>query len=318
MRTTPLLLASTALLATGCGPDNGLRALPNSAPVAVAAVYEEDGLEETSAQFLGYTLVEESATLDASLSRDSDGSIEGYTWTFEAVPEGSLLTSEDLVPGEDDPETEVNEGALLTFSPDTLGTYRLGLVVTDDDGADSDLAYVFIQAVPPSGLRIQLGWDQPATDLDLHLTEPGGVYFDYEGGSDCFSWSPNPDWGDANLALDNPLLEGDEDGVGAAPYRESIFLDTPTDTTDADYLIRVHYYSDHSALSGGSQTPANPTVTVRVLDNVIATVTPGEPMLKGDVWVVGTLSWPDRVFSQIGTMTTHETLGGPAYQETSD
>ena len=37
------LLGLSALLATGCPPENGLRALPNSAPIAVAAIYESDG-----------------------------------------------------------------------------------------------------------------------------------------------------------------------------------------------------------------------------------------------------------------------------------
>lgn len=316
MRSATLLLLSSALLATGCPPENGLRALPNSAPIAVAAIYESGGLDDVTAQFLGYSIVGQTATLDAALSRDSDGSIETYTWTFDSLPEGSVLTPEDLTPAEDNPETEENEAALATFTPDVLGTFRIGLMVTDDDGAESEVAYVFVQSVPPSGLRIQLEWDDPGVDLDLHLTANGGDYFDYDGGNDCFSWNPNPNWGDASLALDNPLLEGDEDGVGAAPYRESIFLDTPADTTGDEYLIRVHYYSDHSALAGGSATPTTPSITLRVLDNVIVEdFSPGEPLLKGDVWVVGTLSWPERVFNQISVISDHVTLGGPTYQE---
>ncbi len=315
-RNTTLLLLSSAILSTGCPPENGLRALPNSAPIAVAAIYEADGLDDTTAQFLGYSITGQIATLDAALSRDSDGSIEGYTWTFDSVPDGSALTSEDILPAEDDPDTEENEAALASFTPDVLGTFRIGLTVADDDGAESEVAFVFVQSVPPSGLRIQLEWDEPGVDLDLHLTAPGGDYFDYEGGGDCFSWNPNPNWGDPTLALDNPLLEGDEDGVGAGPYRESLFLDTPADTTDGEYLIRVHYYSDHSALTGGSATPTTPSISLSVLDNVVVEdVSPGEPLLKGDVWVVGTLSWPERAFSQIGVISDHVALGGPTYQE---
>ncbi len=315
-RTSLFALCISSLVATGCPGQESFRTLPNDAPIAVAAIYDSDGLEETTAQFLGYSLVDELAVIDATLSRDPDGSIEGFTWTIEAAPEGSLLTGEDLIPGEDDPETEMNEGALMSFSPDVLGTYRIGLVVTDDDDSSSSMAMVFVQAVPPSGLRVQVDWTEGGVDLDAHLTTPGGTYFDYEGGSDCFSWNPNPDWGDSNLALDNPLLEGDEDGEGSSPYRESIFLDSPQDTVAGDdYLIRVHYYSDHSALQGGSDTPSSPTLRVRVLDNVIDEVSPAAPLLKGDVWVVGTLSWPDRVFSLINTVTTHESLGGPTYQE---
>jgi len=309
-------LVSAAVLAAGCGGPVVLSSIPNEAPIAVAAIFDAEGLDAGSAQFLGYTIAGEVATLDGSLSRDNEGPIETYTWTFDALPDDSLLTSEDLVPAEDNPETEdVNEAALLSFTPDALGTYRISLVVTDNDEEPSEPSLVFVQAVPPSGLRVRLDWPETGADLDVHLTTPGGTYFDYENGTDCFSWNPNPDWGDGSLALDNPELEGDADGVGAGPYRESIFLDTPADTEQEEYLIRVHYYSDHNELLGGSTTPATPTLQVRVLDNVITEISPSAPLLKGDVWVVGKLSWPDRVFSSINSVTDHDTLGGPAYQE---
>jgi hypothetical protein len=37
--------------------------------------------------------------------------------------------------------------------------------------------------------------------------------------------------------------------------------------------------------------------------------------MVGDVWTVGELTWPDRVFVSINTLTTHGALGGPPYNE---
>ena len=313
MRRLALLIAP-ALLASGCGGGDSLRALPNDPPIAVAAVYGGETIEEQSAQFLGYTIAGEVATLDARLSRDGDGTITAWTWTLESWPEESILTSEDIIVPEDDPDTDENESVFPTFMPDVLGTYRLGLTVTDDDDAVSNIAFVFVQSVPPSGLEIELEWPEAGADLDAHLTTPDGSYWDVEGGSDCFSWNPNPDWGDASLALDNPELAGDADGVGAGPFRETIYLETPTDTLDG-YMVRVHYYADHVAMQGGSTLPANPTLRIRVLDTLIAEMTPSQPLVFGDVWNVGTFTWPDRVFNQIGTLTTHTGEGGPTYNQ---
>ena len=314
MRTLLMIVGAGAALSVGCGGGDSLRALPNDAPIAVAAIYGGETIEEQSAQFLGYTIAGETATLDARLSRDGDGQIVSWAWTLEDWPEGSELVSEDIFVPEDDPDTEDNESLFPTITPDVLGTYRLGLVVTDNDDAVSEMALVFVQSVPPSGMEIELEWEEAGADLDAHLTTPGGTYFDFEGGSDCFSWNPNPDWGDGNLALDNPELDTDADGVGAGPFRESIYLDTPTDTTEG-FLVRVHYYADHVAMTGGSALPANPTVRIIVLENVVAELTPSQPLVFGDVWTVGTFTWPDRVFNQIGTLTTHTELGGPDYNE---
>ncbi len=314
MRTTAVLIAASSLLVAGCQEPPEFHGIPNDAPIAVAAVYSGETLDVAGAQFLAYTIAGGVATLDATLSRDPDGAVVGWTWTLEDWPEGSARLSEDILVPEDDPETEANESLFPTFEPDVLGAYRLGLVVTDDDGDVSEMAFVNVQSVPPTGLEIELEWPDAGADLDAHLTTPGGTYFDFEGGSDCFSWNPNPDWGDGNLALDNPELDTDADGVGGGPFRESVYLDAPTDTADG-FLVRVHYYADHVAMTGGSTLPANPVVRIKVLDNVVAEVSPGQPLVQGDVWTVGTFTWPDRVFNQIGTLTTHAELGGPDYNQ---
>ena len=152
MRNFVLVLAAGALTA-GCAEPTQIRALPNDAPLAVAAIYRGENIDDQSAQFLGYTIAGETATLDARLSRDPDGDVVGWTWTLEDWPEGSEMLSEDIFVPEDNPDTEENESLFPTFAPDVLGTYRIGLVVTDNDDDVSDMALVFVQSVPPSGME---------------------------------------------------------------------------------------------------------------------------------------------------------------------
>lgn len=314
----PILLAILLLLplvSTGCSSDDGLRKLPNDIPIAIALF--ENGDDNAAEQRLGYVIRGEVATLDGSASFDPDNSGDptalSYEWTFDSLPGDSLLVAEDIVAPEDDPETpDVNEGAWASFTPDVLGTFRLQLVVYDDEEAPSDPSIVVVVSSPPSSLLIQLDWDDTQADLDLHLLAPDGTYFD---SGDCFSWDPNPNWGDPDLATDNPDLATDDDGEGQGPYRETITLDEPV---DGDYEVWVHYYSDHSQTLGNSAVTATPTLTITVFgstiwDNDFPTPTPSSPLVAGDVWKAGVLSWPDRSWAPLNLISDHGTEGGPNY-----
>ncbi len=328
------LVAITPLL--GCS-DSGVRLLPNRPPVAVAAI--DNGPEDESVQRLGYTVLGDTAGLDGSDSRDPDNEVEEfiYQWSFEAVPEGSTVTNESIVIPDEDPETETLESALANFVPDLLGTYRLNLVVIDTKELPSLPAVVVVQAVPPSSLQVELEWNTARSDLDLHLIAPNGNYFgsysttDGSTAGDCFSWAPNPDWGDPSMALDNPLLLADSDGEGEGPFRETILLELPPDTCDeagvaagdcsevGNYRIWVHYYSDHTQLLLGPDgaQPAEATVTISVLGQEIGggPVTTPSPLQDGEIWKVGELSWPAREFYPVNSTSSHGAEGGPSYND---
>jgi len=322
-RTTTLLFGAAALgslLLAGC-QTNTIRALPNRPPVAQALI--DNGDDNTAQQRLGYVINGDTAYLDGSLSDDPDDAgqpqLLTFVWSFDAVPEDSSFVDAEgvfddsaiFVP-EDDPETDnVNEASFPSFEPDVLGTYRIKLVVLDDDDAESLPSIAVIQSVPPSDLTIVAEWENTQADLDLHLIGPDGSYF---GDGDCFSWDPNPNWGESELATDNPELDGDADGEGSGPYRETINLEEPP---DGDYDVWIHYYSDHSVELGNSAVTAVPTVEVRVFDQLVdgSQLTAGTPLVAGDVWKVGVLSWPERTFAPLNQMSSHSAEGGPSYND---
>ena len=321
-RLLPLL--AVPLLAVGCddvGPT--IYQVPNDPPVAVA--YIDNGPDNDAQQLLGYYIVGQTARLDATESYDQDNTNKDnltYTWEFLRLPTDdfgdvtSSLSAADIVLLEDDPETEeINEQSYASFVPDVPGTYRLSLVV--QDGADppgvSDPAIVTVQALPPSELRIELDWEDTRADLDLHLVAPGGDYF--VEGDDCFSWFPNPNWGESALATDNPILSGDADGEGVGPYRETIALEVPY---EGDFQVYVHYYSDHAAELGLTPVSAEPTLDVTVFGQSILSgvAEPDVPLLAGQVWYAGIIRWPSMEFAHNGQVLDHAAdLGGPPYNE---
>jgi hypothetical protein len=312
------LISAAALLATsvvglGCPEERVLYGVPNDVPIARALIDVGDmGVELR----LGYVPVGTTASLDGTRSLDpddaSDDALE-YQWTFEAWPDGSTVAETGFTIPEENAETDVLESAFATFVPDVLGTYRISLVVVDKDDAASRPAVVVVQAIPASALEVRLDWDDTRADLDLHLVAPDGTYFDPL--SDCFSWYPNPDWGSTELALDNPSLGSDDDGEGEGPYLERIFLEQPM---DGRYRVYVHYYSDHHVATGGANpVPATPTVSIRTFDGVVVDGVTASPMLheegRGDVWLVGELTWPSLSWSLLDQSYTHDELGGPPY-----
>ena len=325
MRRFAILLA-LPLLVTACDDDVVLSGVTNKVPLAVAFI--DNGPENGAEQRLGYYIVGQTAKLDASLSRDQDNTnpeFLTYHWSFERVPtdeDGTPLSSldaSDIMLEPDDLDTEeINEASYASFVPDAVGTYRLSLLVHDDaePAGISQPAIVTVQALPPSELRVQLDWDNPGADLDLHLLSPGGEYF--AEGDDCFSWFPNPNWGESALATDNPSLDGDADGEGASPYREVIALEVPF---EGEFKVYVHYYSDHQVELGEAAVSAEPVLDVSVFGQSIlvdGVATPGTPLLAGDVWYAGIIQWPQMNFAGFGTILDHtEDLDGPDYNQES-
>lgn len=80
--------------------------------------------------------------LDATESRDPDGTIEQYEWSI-STPENETITP------------DCRDCARTQFTPQLLGVYEVTVTVTDDDGASSsDTLYVTVS--PGSGPDVQL------------------------------------------------------------------------------------------------------------------------------------------------------------------
>lgn len=309
-----LLIGLSLSALIGCS-DGDLVARPNDLPLAKANVglpLEEDAPQHR----LGTVVISDSVNLDGSQSYDPDGVVEelSYAWTFQSVAEGSVLTDTEIAHGQDDEETDFQEDSQATFTPDVIGSYRLQLVVTDRKGDPSIEDVVVIEAVPPSDLNVQLDWDEGGVDFDLHLISPSGTYFDLGTETDCFSWLPNPDWGDPASSEDNPELAADEDAVGAGPYQEVITLHSPV---IGIYKVFVHYYADHQAMLGGDSQSAPATVSISANGVGLEGASRASPqsLSLGQVWQVGEIHWPDRIFAPVDTISGHTELGGPSYND---
>lgn len=292
MRTLLALLALPFLFAC---PEPPLRHL-NDVPVASVFVGAPD--DDAPGLRLAWVMPGEQVWLDGSGSHDHARPAEELTfqWRFSATPQESQLLDVDLV--------EAEQWGFASFTPDVLGTYRIELVVVDRDNEPSLAAIAIVQATPPIDMTAELSWETARVDLDLHLVHPDGSYFDVDG--DCFSWNPNPNWGDEMLNLDDPKLDGDADGEGAGPYRERIDLGLPT---NGGYEVLVHYFLDHGAALGQDGVAAQPTITVRMGDVVLyEDLTAPAPLQEDDVWRVGLFDWPDGGFVVLNQVTQHDEL----------
>lgn len=205
--------------------------------------------------------------LDGSASTDPDGDLPlTFKWTLASQPQGSAAS---LVGGD-----TANPSLLL----DQPGGYGVDLVVTDSAGLASKPKRLNLTGVAADKLIIELIWDHPVADLDLHVLRPGDVLFTP---NDC-SWEhPNPDWGTAGDPNDDPFHLGDKlSGFGP----ERVVYEEPP---DGSYRVVAKYVS-----AQGSDSPAlNATIRVRMYGVIVSEATHAMNA-SGEVWEAGTVAWP--------------------------
>jgi hypothetical protein len=173
---------------------------------------------------------------------------------------------------------------------DVAGTWQVVLFVENAIGTQGIPAICEFEAIPEDDLHIELSWNTPASDLDLHLNLAGNTLFDEPGV--CNWCNQNADWGVAG-SDDDPRLDIDDRG-GLGP--ENINVLRPA---DGGYDVVVHHYEDNG------DGPA--TATVKLWLDGVLVFDDAQVVEEDQIWRVGQVSWsstptftPDGAVAPVG------------------
>jgi PKD domain len=210
-------------------------------------------------------------TLDGSGSTDPDGDLPlSYQWSLRKP-----LGAETVIVGEN------QQVASMTLDRRLPGEYRVELNVTDNNGLKNlTPARATIVAVPAQKLLVEMFWNNPKPDIDLHFLNERFVPLGTSPG-DCFYQNPTPDWGVAGDASDDPEFVHDA-LTGRGP--EVVGYQNPVAGT---YRVVAEYKND--------QLAENPVteITVRIYEYGVVKFESKKVLSKvGDVWGVADIDWP--------------------------
>ncbi len=137
----------------------------------------------------------------------NDDPITGFQWgvakdvnSKEVIPEGSDYCF-DCAMGRN---THFKDSRKETtkFFGDIVGDYKVKLTVKDATSLESNPAFCPIRGYAAQALHIELRWNTPLTDLDLHLINQSAISYEpvdsngmFSCPCDCYTGNRNPDWG---------------------------------------------------------------------------------------------------------------------------
>lgn len=214
--------------------------------------------------------------LDGSASADPEGQLPlQFAWSIKASPLGSRSRPTPA----DAPKTNL----LL----DLPGAFTLQLKVTDAAGCVSKPAFKEVSAIPAEQLLVELVWDNPDTDFDLHMVPEGEDFF---APKDCYfaEGHMRPDWGVQGDPSDDPSLDRDA-LTGYGP--EIISYPNPA---NGRYRVMVHFFSAHR-----SKAPAT-TATLRIYEfGVVRSETRRLMVREDQKWIALSVDWPSGTITPI-------------------
>jgi uncharacterized protein YfaP (DUF2135 family) len=155
---------------------------------------------------------------------------------------------------------------------------------------------VSFNVIPTDAIHIQLVWDSPSTDVDLHLLRenPAGSYTSWSDNDCYYGDCKAPDGLDTKwfpaLPDANPTLDVDDlDGYGP----ENINIDTPA---DGKYMVAVHFYSDSQSEGGVA------ILRLYLFGNLHSEYI--AEIAYHDWWQVAVIEWPSRTVTAIDEVTS--------------
>ncbi len=262
-----------------------LKVLGAEAPTAIARVLAINNVPNNQATPDIRPLDDVVLTGEDSVPAQVNGSIVTYSWSIEAQPQQStvILSSPDAMTT----GFEFNSAQGIVSGLDVAGEYVVRLTVTDDSGLTStNDARVNLNAVPSEALHIELTWESPNWDLDLHMVKDGAAYCST---SSCYyaNCKPGaagyPEWdGVGGRGGGDPVLDIDDlNGYGP----ENINIDEPEEGV---YRAAVHTFS-----AGLNEDVG---VTLKVYVNGALAYDDYRIMGDGgDMWEVVEISWANGV-----------------------
>ena len=236
--------------------------------------------------------------LDAQTSFDPDIPPDlplSFQWRLIQVPPGSstVLVGAQLA----QPQLET----------DIAGLYVAEVVVRDARGVESFPAQVRLRAVASEALHIELTWDHPDADLDLHLLRSSGVFCDCLTTVHYRDCARTPNWFPDTPGA-NPRLDVD-DRAGFGPENINIDGDGPERFVPSEtFRVAVHYFSDAAETSIWPTSIVNATVRLYSLGTLVAEVH-GVLTAEKDLWHVGAIAWPNRLFTTDGELRSNQQCG---------
>jgi hypothetical protein len=232
------LLVLVALLLSGCGGGGGGPSQISHPSIARAVIQATSGLTVNPSNNFMQAVVGQPLQLSASGSTDQGSTIASYQWTVTTKPTGSTAVPSNAA------------AATVSFVPDKVGSYALGLQVTDAQGATStqNLTFTVTDSPPTTSVIAQVVFNGKASSQPPQQVDVGSVItLDASGstasggGALTISWllSSKPATSTATLPASGATVHFTADVIGE--YDVHV---TATDATGAyaevDYVFKAN------------------------------------------------------------------------------